>query len=77
NINIENDWQTIVYLYSIYNLLKFHKKIDNPNQLSFTYFFLKENINMTIKFSNKKYTEYQKKLNNICNKILEYSQNNY
>ncbi|MCR5260776.1 MAG: PD-(D/E)XK nuclease family protein [Candidatus Gastranaerophilales bacterium] len=69
NIDAETNWQTIVYLYGIYNLFKHFGKIDNFEQLSLTYFFLKENISKTVTLNEKSYGSYLQKISDICTEI--------
>lgn len=72
NITPEEDWQTIVYLYGIYELFKFNNKIKNYEELSMTYHFLKENIKKTIKYTEELHTLYKKQLTEICTKMEKF-----
>lgn len=69
NINPEKDMQTIVYMYSVFKLFKQYGKIDKPDDLSMTYYFLKEKIYKTIYFSQEKYIEFEKILSDLTAKI--------
>lgn len=69
NLSPENDFQTIVYLYSIYELLKTYKNFTKHENLSITYYFLKENTSKTVTFSKEKYEQYKKELQKICQEI--------
>ena len=63
NIEPESDYQTIVYLFCIYELFKYYKKISNFDELKMTYFFLKENKSATVAFSEEKYKKYNRDYN--------------
>ena len=69
NIEPEKNYQTIVYLFSIYELFKYYKKITNYDELKMTYFFLKDNKSVTVAFSEEKYKKYKELLEKICKKI--------
>ena len=72
NIKPENDMQTIVYLFSIYNLLRCQGIIDNPVNLSLTYCFLKDKTSITVGFSAEKLMLFQKILDEETSKILSF-----
>ena len=69
NVNPEKDFQTIIYLYSIFEILKFYKKIENCENLSISYVFLKEKTTKTVIFSAEKHKEYSKIIKDICEEI--------
>lgn len=69
NIDVENDMQTIVYLFSIYKLFGQTEKIKNCEDLSMSYYFLKEKIVKTVKFSTDKFKKYEKILTSLTNEI--------
>lgn len=69
NIHPETDMQTMVYMYSIYKLFKYLNKISSPEQLSMSYYFLKEKTFKTVNFSQEKYLEYEKILAQTTAKI--------
>jgi len=72
NLDIERDMQTVVYLYSLYKLLKLSKKIDKFEDLSIEYYFLK-----TKKIKKAKYTDFkeiEKNIISLTNKINAESQ---
>lgn len=73
NINPENDMQTIVYLYCIYSLFACQGIVAGCDNLSLTYHFLKEKKFATIKFSEKKFHEYEQILKKSLMKISEFS----
>ncbi len=73
NINPENDMQTIVYLYCIYKLFACQGIVAGYDNLSLTYYFLKEKKSATIKFSEKKLHEYEQILKKSLMKISEIS----
>ena len=53
NINYEKDFQTRVYLYSVYVLLKEYGKIQNFEDLSIVYYFLKTKNKKQVKLSRQ------------------------
>ena len=71
NINPENDWQSVVYLFGLYELFYYNKKIKNYDDLSMTYCFLNENIKKTVNFSKETYENYKEKLSEIIKKISQ------
>lgn len=73
NLNPENDMQTIVYLYCIYRLFACQEIVAGCDNLSLTYHFLKEKKFATIKFSEKKFHEYEQILKKSLMKIFEFS----
>lgn len=62
--NLENDFQTMVYLLCMDKLLK-----GNYETLSFVYINLKNKTNYVIKFDNTMKIEYEKQIIQICKKI--------
>lgn len=70
NDDLENDFQTIVYLYSIDKLLKRYSK------LSFVYIDLKNNENKIIEFDENLKEKYSTILLDILNKISFAIENN-
>ncbi len=77
NINPENSMQTIIYLFAIYKLLSFQKKIDLPDNLSLTYFFLKEKKSKTVSFSTDKLILYESTLLQKAREIVDYNSNDF
>ena len=75
NINPEREYQTIVYLYCVYKLLFLQHRIYNPENLSMTYYFLKNKTYKTVKFSKEKYKIYEIYLNELTEKIMLYQYN--
>lgn len=73
NIDPENDMQTVMYLFSIYKLLKCQGSVDSPSDLSLTYYFLKEKKFTTVRFSADKCEKFEQILNKETSKILNYS----
>lgn len=73
NINPETDMQTLVYMYSIYKLFKYFNKISSPEQLSMSYYFLKEKSVKTVNFSTEKYLKYEKVILDTVEKIQKFS----
>ncbi len=71
NIKPEEDLQTKVYLYSLYTALKYYGKIEQPNQLSMTYYFLKEDKSQTVFFSDENLENYKNLLITKIQKIVE------
>ena len=69
NIDVENDMQTIVYLYCIYRLFNEKGDIKSCENLSMTYYFLKEKTSKTVRFSVEKYKKFEQILNNLTKKI--------
>lgn len=72
NINPETDMQTMVYMYSIYKLFKHFKKISFPEQLSMSYYFLKEKTIKKVNFSYEKYIKYERIILDTIEKMQKY-----
>ena len=71
----ESDYQTIVYLYSLYNLFFENGQITKPENLLMSYFFLKENTYYSVCFSNVKLEKYKNSLSVLTDKIQKYKTN--
>lgn len=73
--NNKFDLQSAIYLYSLYKILKLNNKITNYENISFTYFSLKDNLSNTIRLSEEKYFTYEEKIleiiRNITIKVFE------
>lgn len=69
NIDVIKDWQTILYLYGIFELFRYQKLVTKPENISITYHFLKEKTHQTVSFSEEKYEEYKQKLKYVIIKL--------
>lgn len=76
NIEPESDMQTIVYLLSVYKLLRCQGLVDNPVNLSLTYFFLKDKTSITVDFSMKKLKLFESIVRDETLKILQFPSTN-
>lgn len=73
NINPESDMQTIIYLYAVYKLFYCQEMVYAPDNLSLTYFFLKEKKTQTVCFSAEKLILYENLLLQKTKKISDYN----
>ena len=71
NINYEKDTQTMVYLYSIYVLLKEFGKIKNFEDLSIIYYFLKTKNKKQIKLTQQYFKQTEKDIILLTNTITD------
>lgn len=73
NTDVNNDLQTIIYLYSIYKYLSFYNKINNFDDLSMTYYFLKEKTSKSVFFTEELFEYYKMFIINNVEDILKTS----
>ncbi|MGN0014428.1 MAG: PD-(D/E)XK nuclease family protein [Candidatus Gastranaerophilaceae bacterium] len=72
NINEATDMQTLVYMYSIYKLFKHLNKVSVPEQLSMSYYFLKEKVIKKVNFSSEKYIKYERIILDTIEKMQKF-----
>ncbi len=66
------DYQTCVYFYSIYEILKTKKLVTNEAQLHFKYIYLKHNSNTTFSYNSTTKNDQQQTLNSLINSLITY-----
>jgi len=69
-LDINNDMQTMVYLYSLYILLKTSKKITKYDDLSIEYYFLKTKTIKKVTLNKDLFQKTEKTIISLLNKIL-------
>lgn len=68
-LNEKEQFQTMFYLYSIYNIYKSKGLINEYRQVSMTYYILSDSLEIKVELSEGLYNEFCEKMNHIIEKI--------
>lgn len=69
-LDVDNDMQTMIYLYSVYNLLKNSNRIENYEDLSIEYYFLKTKKIRKVSLTKTLFNKTKKDIISLTNKII-------